>query len=299
MKTAEAAPLLGGNIKVHFAGAEQVYIWKSARIGGANYALWTVLPFIARQFGIKTYTAPNIRGFIPHDIENSSKHTIMDSGLFTIMFGKKNVSFTKNFADQWTDAMAEFVNENKVKSLVVECDCQRLLGVEKAWELRRRLREKISNRIINVFHLPDGQNGLDRMIEEGDYIALSIPEFVHHSNNYKEKIVYLANYIKNKKPEIDIHLLGCTKMDILRQCNFCTSSDSTSYQSALRYGFYFKNHIDNISYRRTLPYRQQVKEMLEFYNVEITEKRLDYHSKYAAIANMEKKRYAACCGGQE
>jgi hypothetical protein len=137
------------------------------------------------------------------------------------------------------------------------------------------------------------------MIEEGDYIALSIPEFVHHSNNYKRKIIYLANYIKNKKPEIDIHLLGCTKVDILKQCNFCTSSDSTSYQSALRYGFYFKNHIDNLSYRHTLPYRQQVKEMLEFYGVEITEKRLDYYSKYAAIANKEKERYAVCCGGQE
>jgi hypothetical protein len=299
MKTAEAEPLLGGNIKVHYAGAEQVYIWKSVHIGGANYALWTVLPFIAKQFGIKTYAVPNIRRFIPHDIENSSKHAIMDSGLFTVMFGKKNVPFTQKFAEQWTDAIAGFVNENKVKSVVVECDCQRLLGVGRAWELRGRLREKITNRMMNVFHLPDGKNGLDRMIEEGDYIALSIPEFVHHSNDYKEKVVYLANYIKNKKPEIDIHLLGCTKTDILKRCKFCTSSDSTSYQSALRYGFYFKNHIDNLSYRHTLPYRKQVKEMLERYGVEITEKRLDYYSKYAAIASMEKKRYAACCGGQE
>jgi hypothetical protein len=299
MKIAEAVLLLGDNIKVHFAGAEQLYIWRSAHIGGANYALWTVLPFIAKKFGIKSYGIPNIHGFVPHDIENSSKNAIMDSGLFTIMFGNKNMSFTEKFADRWNDAIAEFVNENKIKSLVVECDCQRLLGVDKAWELRRRLRKEISNRIINVFHLPDGRNGLDRMIEEGDYIALSVPEFVHHSNNYKEKIVYLANYIKNKKPEIDIHLLGCTKMDILKQCNFCTSSDSTSYQSALRYGYYFKNHIDTLSYRHTLPYRKEIMGLLNYYNVETTEKRLDYYSKYAVIANIEKKRYAIFCGGQE
>jgi hypothetical protein len=295
----EGEPLLGDNIKVHFAGAEQLLIWKSVHIGGANYALWTVLPFIAEQFGIKTYQVPKVKSFIPHDIEGSSKHTIMDSGLFTIMFGNKNVEFTPTFAERWVDAMAEFVNEKKVQSVVVECDCQRLLGVNKAWELRERLREKIQNRIINVFHLPDGQKGLDRMIEQGEYIAISVPEFVHHSNNYKGKIVYLADYIKNKKPEIDIHLLGCTKMDILKQCRFCTSSDSTSYQSALRYGFLHKNHIDNISYRYTLPYRQKMKEMLEFYEVEVTEKRLDYYSKYAALVHIEKQRFAVYCGGQE
>ena len=44
------------------------------------------------------------------------------------------------------------------------------MGVSKGYE------EKIPNRIINVFHIEDGQKGLDRLIEYSDYIALSVPE---------------------------------------------------------------------------------------------------------------------------
>jgi hypothetical protein len=57
----------------------------------------------------------------------------------------------------------------------------------------------------------------------------------------------VASYIKNRKPEIDIHLLGCTEIALLKQCgSFCTSADSTTYVSGKRYGFVGKHHIRNI-----------------------------------------------------
>ena len=128
-------------------------------------------------------------------------------------------------------------------------DCQKVLGVEQAWKYRKRMREKLpNNRIVNVFHLEDGKNGLDSMIDFAEYIAISVPELrIHKRKTYKEDTYKLASYIKNKKPSIDIHLLGCTEVGLLKTCNFCTSSDSTSYLSSSRYGTLCGYHVSRLS----------------------------------------------------
>jgi hemolysin-activating ACP:hemolysin acyltransferase len=131
---------------------------------------------------------------------------------------------------------------------MVEVDCQKVLGVEKAWEYRMKMQEKVPNRIINVFHIEDGQKGLDRLIEFSDYIAISVPElrFIGKKNYLNQ----IAHYIKNKKPQIDIHLLGCTEKQKLKELNFCSSADSSSWISGVRYGqietFNGKGHIKNL-----------------------------------------------------
>ena len=43
---------LGNNIKIHFAGAEGVERAHIAHDAGVRYFLFTVLPFIAKQFDI-------------------------------------------------------------------------------------------------------------------------------------------------------------------------------------------------------------------------------------------------------
>ena len=58
----------------------------------------------------------------------------------------------------------------------VEIDCQKVLGVEDAWYFRERMRRRLKNPQINVFHFEDGRRGLDRLIDFSSYIALSIPE---------------------------------------------------------------------------------------------------------------------------
>lgn len=101
-----------------------------------------------------------------------------------------------------------------------------------------------NNRIINVFHIEDGQKGLDRMIEFSDYIAISVPElrFLKKKNH----TYHLAHYIKNKKPEIDIHLLGCTELKMLKDLSFCSSADSTTWIAAKRFGYIKGKHISTI-----------------------------------------------------
>lgn len=231
------------NIKVHFAGAENLIrsnlILKGA---GSNYSLFTIFPFLCNEFGIKhgyqnkglTYAEVSNNNFV------NSKHCIQDSGLFSLMFGSYKGEKTEKFIMEWYNKLIETTKNGNYLGTVVEVDCQKVLGVEKAWELREKMKIELpDNRQINVFHKEDGKKGLDRMIEFSDYIAISVPELRSlGQKNYTESI---ANYIKNKKPSIDIHLLGCTENKLLKRLNFCSSADSTSWVSLNKFGWFSYN----------------------------------------------------------
>lgn len=162
---------------------------------------------------------------------------ILDSGLFTLMFGGgKGTPQTKESLTLWQDKTFKFIRQNNFNGTLVEIDCQKVLGVEEAWYFRKRQKEMLPNRAINVFHYEDGQKGLDRLIEFSDYIAISVPEIrIIHPRTFRQDCHRLACYIKNKKPEIDIHLLGCTDKQMLRENNFCTTSDSSSWTGVYRF----------------------------------------------------------------
>lgn len=243
---------LPNNIKVHFAGCEVQNQFLAVRKLGVSYALYTAFPFVERMvFGkglspimpLKTMTNPAVD--IPRLCASSMKHCIQDSGLFTLMFGSRKGDHGESVVNKWYDKLVEFTNTHGNGATCVELDCQKVLGVEKAWEFRERMRKDLpSNRIINVFHLEDGMKGLDRLIEYSDYIAISVPELRFAG---KKKLVYpLARYIKRKRFKIDIHLLGCTELALLEKCRFCTSADSTSYKSGIRYGYVSNHHISTI-----------------------------------------------------
>ena len=149
-----------------------------------------------------------------------------------------------------------------------------------------------NNRIINVFHLEDGQKGLDRLIEFSDYLAISIPELRHAGKSNLAPSI--AKYIKRKKPEIDIHLLGCTQGDLLRECKFCTSCDSTSYVAGTRFGFLSGHHIRSIKRDEVLKY--------------VSEKDWNIIAQYNSPENTDflcasleicKEKYEHYCGNQD
>lgn len=246
---------LPDNIKVHFAGGEVQNQYLIAKECGVKYSLYTCFPFVERMVfkqGIKAPIMPfkeqkgNPAVLIPRYIAKHSKHVIQDSGLFTLMFGSRKGDKDEKLINRWYDGLIEFTLNHGERVTCVEVDCQKLLGVEKAWDFRYRMRQDLpNNRIINVFHLEDGKDGLDRLIEFSDYIAISVPElrFAGKSN----MVPKLARYIKDKKKDIDIHLLGCTNLNLLRQCKFCTSSDSTTWIAPKRYGFLDGKHIKNIN----------------------------------------------------
>lgn len=238
------------NIKVHFAGAEVMNQFYAVEKLGINYSLYTAFPFLERKV-LNSKKSPlmpcHLKGNdyeIPKYVASKSKHCIQDSGLFTLMFGSHKGQKDEKLMNAWYDGLVDFTLNNNNNATCVEVDCQKILGVEKAWEYRERFKKDIPNRIINVFHKEDGQKGLDRLIDFSDYIAISVPEL--RFLGQKNSVVQIANYIKNKKPNIDIHLLGCTELKFLKELSFCSSADSTTYIAGKRYGYIKGKHIKNI-----------------------------------------------------
>jgi hypothetical protein len=257
------------NLKVHFAGCEVMNQFYAVEKLGINYSLYTAFPFLERTV-LNSKKSPlmpcHLKGNdyeIPKYIASKSKHCIQDSGLFTLMFGSHKGQKDEKLMNAWYDGLVKFTLDNNNGATCVEVDCQKILGVEKAWEYRERFKKDIPNRIINVFHKEDGQKGLDRLIEFSDYIAISVPEL--RFLGQKNSVVQIANYIKNKKPNIDIHLLGCTELKILKELNFCSSADSTTYIAGKRYGYIKGKHIKNIKKQNVI---QLVgKEIYDFINI--------------------------------
>jgi hypothetical protein len=230
-----------GNIKVHFAGSEGHQHFNTLRAANIKYSLFSAFSLVADRVGIKGVSYAQEIGNTPMQRKAAFRHVIMDSGLFTLMFGALKGKKPPEFVDRWYNALVDFTLERGYDGTAVEVDCQKVLGVDAAWHYRERMRDELPNtRIINVFHIEDGKKGLDRLIEFSDYIALSAPE-LRFAGKFNQ-IHRLADYIKTKKPEIDIHLLGMTDTKMLRRLRYCTSADSTSWASGCRYG---KVHLHN------------------------------------------------------
>lgn len=298
--------MFGSNVKVHFAGSDNSMPHTvAANLAGVNYSLFTCYPFIKGKRLDDDFTYGQDKLFVPRIIQGLRNHIIMDSGLFTLMFGAdKGKPQTLESLTLWQDKTAKFIKQNGLTCSVVEIDCQKILGVEQAWYFRNRMRTVMpNNRHINVFHLPDGMKGLDRLIEFSDYIAFSVPELrISRRGTYREDLRQLVYYTKNRKPEIDIHLLGCTEKALLQDNKFCSSADSTSWLSANRYGRigYKKYHVDDIKKTSRERVRGEIlREFGKYQSGEITEKTMKYTQDAYFSACISKRKYEEICGNQD
>ena len=291
--------MFGNNLKVFFAGAEQLNIALCANEGGVKYYLFSVFPYIAPRFDIKSF--PFIGGFAPPVLEEIGSHVIMDSGLFTLMFGVEAGKRDRAFLEKWQEALVNFVKGNKLSCTCVEVDCQKILGVKEAWHFRGKLKNQLpDNRIINVFHCEDRQKGLDRLIEFSEYIAISVPELrIVCGKSHREDVYRLACYIKNKKPGIDIHLLGCTDWEILRRCRFCTSSDSTSWQTSNRYGNILGRKIRLLKQEMDMEYTSKAQELCQRTGIEANAKKIIWMRNYILSAKLFLDKAVRVVGSQD
>ncbi len=221
-------------MKVHFAGDREA----------ANDALIDA----GVRYRLRSYYEirkdPNSRRGSVADLDRF-EHVIIDSGLFTLMFGAQaGTERGPSFFSDWLDEYTAFINSRQWRrAAFVELDVQRVVSPEAAWELRREMRARVTAvnadgsrcPVINVYHLPDGNP--DALIDYSDYIAISLPELRQQlpSAVERERIV---SYISTRaiKRGKRVHLLGCTARRLLRQFSHCTSCDSTSWQAAFRYG---------------------------------------------------------------
>ena len=292
------------NIKVHFAGSDGEEVFHAAlRAAQTRYRLYSCYRYIVNKAPDGDLRLPEGHVIKVQDREN--RHVIQDSGLFTLMFGAgKGQVQTRESLTQWQDKLIAFVQQNGLKGDCVEIDCQKVLGVEDAWYFRERMRRKLDNRQINVFHFEDGRKGLDRLIDFSDYIALSIPELrIIKPATFREDAHHLARYIKERKPEIDIHLLGCTDIRMIEQNRFCTSADSTAWLSGVKFGYVHdgarQDHVRN--FRRDLfqARQAQVRALLEARGVPLRERTLTYCTNASICATICKQKYERAAGPQD
>lgn len=167
-------------------------------------------------------------------------HSIVDSGLFTIMFGsdKSGKKKYETFADfyEYMIKYCDWINQYDWKNTsFVECDVQKKLSSETAWEFRKEMKAKVKKGlIINVYHLED--ENPDRLIDHADYIAISLPELRFNLSDKERwnltKYIATKATLKGKR----VHLLGCTEKKYLEYFSFLFSCDSTSWTSPFRYG---------------------------------------------------------------
>ncbi len=296
--------LFDNNVKVHFAGSDGEDIFYAALCAAqTRYRLYSCYKYIVNKTPDADFRLPGNHVIKVQDREN--RHVIQDSGLFTLMFGAgKGQRQTRDSLTQWQDKLMSFVQQNDIKATCVEIDCQKVLGVEDAWYFRERMKRKLKNPQINVFHFEDGMKGLDRLIEFSDYIAVSVPEWrIVKAATHKKDIRYITHYIKNRKPEIDIHLLGCTDLKIIAENNFCTSADSTSWLSGVKYGYIDdgvrKSHVKNFKAAIVQERMAQVKAILDARGVELKARTLQYSTNASICATICKSQYARAAGPQE
>jgi hypothetical protein len=165
---------------------------------------------------------------------------ILDSGLYSLMFGahKGKISTFDEYRD-YALKYRENVERWGWKHPIVECDVQRVLGVEECMRIREEVFSDYIGTVIYVWHIPEGIEGL-KALAKNEYIALSVPELrvfykTPSSGGVKVKralaeLLAIAKEAGSRK----VHLLGCTEADLLRLPAY--SADSTSWYSGGRFG---------------------------------------------------------------
>jgi hypothetical protein len=166
---------------------------------------------------------------------------IIDSGLFTMMFGAgKHKTYTEPDLTEYTKQYIGFMNNINYKHSLIEMDVHKVLGLQSLAKFRAMFEKQWdTERTIFVWHIEEGIEGLIKLANTYPYIALSIPELRIIARQHKKKLktmVYsLFNIIeKNTKEYPKIHLLGCTQQELMKNNNYF-SADSTSWLSPARF----------------------------------------------------------------
>lgn len=222
------------SVQVCFAGAENINDRDVAYVAGARNFLFTAWNYLQKNSVVSDDYARVSR------IMSGSNVTIMDSGLFTLLFGSKSGKLGRREIDNYFYRLVSFIRGMREKPVCVEADAQKIIGAEATWELRRRFREALPGvRQINVVHPEDGAEGLDRIIDFTDYLGIPCVEMRRLDRTAAAgQIRDLVYYAKSRKPGIDIHLLGCTDLGILDSLREdVTTADSTSWNAHRKFGY--------------------------------------------------------------
>jgi hypothetical protein len=197
-------------MRLHLAGCECEKYYTCAKLAGARSFLMSYWYAFHKKKNCKK--ALSI-------LADAGDNWIMDSGLFTMMFGSESHrKYTEEELATYTRAYLAKMKEIAFKGAIVEMDVHKVLGLEALGRFRRIFeREWPLDRTIYVYHAEERISGLKRMAKRYPYIALSIPELRNIVKHVSvERYLYqLLNVAHMANPNVRIHLLGNTQLNLM------------------------------------------------------------------------------------
>jgi len=173
---------------------------------------------------------------------NKTKHGdwIMDSGLFTMMFGAgKHKTYTEEDLLKYTHKYLKDLKSINYNHYIVEMDVHKVLGLNSLKRFRNIFKENYPiEKTIYVWHIEEGKKGFVKLCKTYPYIAISIPELrivLKGKGSLNNAVISLIKEANKINPKIKIHLLGCTQQNLMEQKGYY-SCDSTSWFSSARFG---------------------------------------------------------------
>lgn len=212
-------------MKVHLAGIETMFAYYPE----INYSdIYTLTTFFHLR---NSKEIPNYC---------LSDNLILDSGAFTF-FGGKKVNW-----NLYVDSYIDFINKTN-KKFFFELDIDIVVGLKSVEDIRKKIINKTGKNPIPVWHPSRGIDYYKKMVDEFDYVALSLSGQYTSSWIKKEgaddviyKLLQIAKINKCK-----VHGLGYTKLSKLEKFKFY-SVDSTSWIAPMKFGNIVKYENGNI-----------------------------------------------------
>ena len=155
---------------------------------------------------------------------------LLDSGAFT-MFSKGKQMTEKDWDDYLTQYIA-FINKYDVKYFF-ELDIDRLVGIKKVEEYRKRIERETGKKCIPVWHKERGWKYFEWMCKEYDYVAIGGIAKNPNGKQIEKLFPYFIDYAHKHKCKI--HGLGYTSSIGFKKYKF-DSVDSTTWINGGRYG---------------------------------------------------------------
>lgn len=164
---------------------------------------------------------------IANTIRDKSELIMVDSGAHSFQKGKK-VDW-----EEYTKKYAEFIKQFDRPNVVgyFEMDVDNIIGYDKVLELRKIL-EKVSNKIIPVWHKKRGIDEFKKMCRLYSGRIVAITGFKNEDIKDEQYIMFLKYA---KKYNCKVHCLGMTRKKVLDKVPF-DFVDSSSWKQKSIYG---------------------------------------------------------------
>lgn len=192
------------------------------------------------------------------------KDFLCDSGAFT--YFSKGKSKTLAEWDSYVDEYIDFINAYNIHHFF-ELDIDRIVGLDKVEEFRRRIEKGTGKQCIPVWHSNRGWAYFERMCAEYGYV--SIGGIAKNPNGKAIEKLFPWFIDHAHKTGTQIHGLGYTDTKKLKQYPF-DSVDSTSWSSGSRYGVSFEYKAQGMVGKKNIYKDKRIDgQMLDIHNLKV------------------------------